>query len=85
VIVNSIGKEVGRLEQQDAIPGKPIQLTIDYDLQAVADSYMADKKGPSSPWMGEPEKSWRWSAALLSIQRFCRPNSSIGMASSQFR
>ena len=25
VIVNSIGKEVGRLEQQDAVPGKPIQ------------------------------------------------------------
>jgi penicillin-binding protein 2 len=45
VIVNSIGKEVGRLEQQDATPGKPIQLTIDYDLQAIADSYMADKEG----------------------------------------
>src|SRR6202167_6001782 len=45
VIVNSIGKEVGRLEQKDAIPGKPIQLTIDYDLQEVADSYMADKEG----------------------------------------
>ena len=45
VIVNSIGKEVGRLEQQDAIPGKPIQLTIDYDLQTVADTYMADKEG----------------------------------------
>jgi penicillin-binding protein 2 len=45
VIVNSIGKEMGRLEQQDATPGKPIQLTIDYDLQAVADSYMADKEG----------------------------------------
>ena len=45
VIVNSIGKEVGRLEQQDAVPGKPIQLTIDYDLQNIADSYMADKEG----------------------------------------
>jgi len=45
MVVNSIGKEVGRLEQQDATPGKPIQLTIDYDLQAVADSYMADKEG----------------------------------------
>jgi penicillin-binding protein 2 len=45
VIVNSIGKEVGRLEQQDAVPGKPIQLTIDYDLQSIADSYMADKEG----------------------------------------
>ncbi len=45
VIVNSIGKEMGRLEQQDAIPGKPIKLTIDFDLQNVADSYMADKEG----------------------------------------
>ena len=45
VIVNSIGKEMGRLEQKDAIPGKPIQLTIDYDLQKVADDYMADKEG----------------------------------------
>ncbi len=45
VIVNSIGKEVGRLEQKDAIPSKPIQLTIDYDLQNIADTYMADKEG----------------------------------------
>jgi penicillin-binding protein 2 len=45
VIVNSIGKEMGRLEQKDAIPGKPIQLTIDYDLQAIADNYMADREG----------------------------------------
>ena len=45
VIVNSIGKEVGRLEQKDAIPGKPIQLTIDYDLQQVADTDMANKEG----------------------------------------
>ena len=41
VIVNSVGKEVGRLEQQDAIPGRPIQLTIDYDLQAVAEADFA--------------------------------------------
>jgi penicillin-binding protein 2 len=45
VIVNSVGKEVGRLEQQDAIPGKPIQLTIDYDLQAVAEADFASKEG----------------------------------------
>lgn len=45
VIVNSIGKEVGRLEQQDAIPGKPIQLTIDYDLQAIAEADFANKEG----------------------------------------
>ncbi len=45
VVVNSIGKEVGRLEQQDAIPGKPIQLTIDYDLQAIAEADFANKEG----------------------------------------
>jgi penicillin-binding protein 2 len=45
VIVNSVGKEVGRLEQQDAIPGKPIHLTIDYDLQAIAEADFAKKEG----------------------------------------
>jgi penicillin-binding protein 2 len=45
VIVNSVGREVGRLEQTDAIPGKPIKLTIDYDLQAVAEKSLAGKKG----------------------------------------
>jgi len=44
-IVNSIGQEVGKLEQQDAIPGKPIRLTIDYDLQMVAEQEFADKEG----------------------------------------
>ncbi len=45
VIVNSIGKEMGRLEQQEAIPGKQIQLTIDYDLQQIAEQGLGDKKG----------------------------------------
>ena len=45
VIVNSIGKEMGRLSQQEAIPGKQIQLTIDYDLQQVAEEGLAGKKG----------------------------------------
>jgi penicillin-binding protein 2 len=45
VIVNSVGREVGRLEQTDAIPGKPIHLTIDYDLQAVAEKALVGKKG----------------------------------------
>jgi penicillin-binding protein 2 len=44
-IVNSIGQEVGRLEEQEAIPGKPIRLTIDYDLQLVAEQAFADKEG----------------------------------------
>jgi penicillin-binding protein 2 len=45
VIVNSVGKEMGRLSQQEAIPGKQIQLTIDYDLQKVAEEGLGDKKG----------------------------------------
>jgi penicillin-binding protein 2 len=45
VIVNSIGKEMGRLSQQEAIPGKQIQLTIDYDLQQIAEDALAGKKG----------------------------------------
>jgi len=45
VIVNSVGKEMGRLSQQEAIPGKQIQLTIDYDLQQIAEQGLGDKKG----------------------------------------
>lgn len=45
VIVNSIGKEMGRLSEQEAIPGKQIQLTVDYDLQQIAEDHLAGKKG----------------------------------------
>lgn len=45
VIVNSVGKEMGRLSQQEVVPGKQIQLTIDYDLQKVAEDGLAGKKG----------------------------------------
>jgi penicillin-binding protein 2 len=45
VIVNNVGKEVGRLEQKEAVPGKPIRLTIDYDLQVVAEAALAGQKG----------------------------------------
>jgi penicillin-binding protein 2 len=44
-IVNSVGKEVGQLSQQDPTPGKPIKLTIDYDLQAVAEQALTGKMG----------------------------------------
>lgn len=37
-VVNSVGKEIEKLDQKEAIPGKPIQLTIDADLQEVAES-----------------------------------------------
>lgn len=47
VVVNSVGKEMKemRLTQQEAIPGKQIQLTIDYDLQEVAEKALEGKKG----------------------------------------
>ena len=45
VIVNSVGKEVDRLPTQEAIPGKQIQLTIDYDLQQVAEESLGTRPG----------------------------------------
>ena len=45
VVVNSVGKVMRTLDDVEAIPGKPIQLTIDYDLQAIAEADMANKKG----------------------------------------
>jgi penicillin-binding protein 2 len=45
VVVNSVGKPVRTLEDIQALPGKPIQLTIDYDLQSVADADFEGKEG----------------------------------------
>lgn len=45
VIVNSVGKEVDHLPSQEAIPGKQIQLTIDYDLQQVAEQALGARPG----------------------------------------
>jgi penicillin-binding protein 2 len=46
VVVNSIGKAMPTpLDDLEAIPGKPIQLTIDYDLQAIAEADFANKEG----------------------------------------
>ncbi len=44
VVVNSVGKVMRTLDNVEAIPGKPIQLTIDEDLQAVAEADF-DKAG----------------------------------------
>ncbi len=45
VVVNSVGKPVRTLDDTEPIPGKPIQLTIDYTLQAVAEQELAGKIG----------------------------------------
>jgi penicillin-binding protein 2 len=45
VLVNSKGREVGELNDTPAIPGKPLQLTIDLDLQIAAEEVLGDKNG----------------------------------------
>ena len=45
VVVNSVGRVMRTLDNVEAIPGKPVQLTIDYDLQAIAEADMAGKQG----------------------------------------
>ena len=45
VVVNSIGQEKERLATQEAIPGKQIQLTIDFDLQQIAEQSLGARPG----------------------------------------
>lgn len=45
VIVDSRGKEVEKLGREEPEPGRPIRLTIDKDLQEVAEHVMEDRKG----------------------------------------
>src|SRR6266481_6413852 len=44
-LVNSRGREVGRLDETAAIPGKQIKLTIDVDLQIAAEQALEGKNG----------------------------------------
>ncbi|HUD68076.1 MAG TPA: penicillin-binding protein 2 [Candidatus Sulfotelmatobacter sp.] len=44
-LVDSHGREVGRLGETEAIPGKPLKLTVDIDLQIAAEEALAGKNG----------------------------------------
>jgi penicillin-binding protein 2 len=44
-LVDSHGREVGRLGETEAIPGKQLKLTIDIDLQIAAEEALAGKNG----------------------------------------
>jgi penicillin-binding protein 2 len=44
-LVDSHGREVGRLGETEAIPGKPLKLTIDIDLQIAAEQALQGKNG----------------------------------------
>jgi penicillin-binding protein 2 len=42
VVVNSVGREIRTLEEEDPVEGKRVQLTVDYDLQkAIEDGFSA--------------------------------------------
>jgi len=45
VIVDSRGKEVEKLDRIKPIPGRPLRLTIDLDLQTAAEAVMEGRKG----------------------------------------
>ena len=44
-LVNSRGKEVGRLDETAAVPGKQLKLTVDVDLQIAAEQALGDRNG----------------------------------------
>jgi penicillin-binding protein 2 len=45
VLVDSHGREMGRLGTEHAIPGKDLKLTIDIDIQRAAERALGDKNG----------------------------------------
>jgi penicillin-binding protein 2 len=45
VVVNSHGKEVGQMGQEMAIPGRDLRLTMDLDVQMVAEKALEGKNG----------------------------------------
>src|SRR5438309_6070683 len=44
-LVNSRGREVSRLDETPAVPGKPLKLTLDVDLQIAAEEALEGKNG----------------------------------------
>jgi len=44
-LVNSHGKEMGRLDETPAVPGKPLKLTVDIDLQIAAEEALNGRNG----------------------------------------
>jgi penicillin-binding protein 2 len=44
-VVNSHGREMGLLGETDAIPGKPLKLTVDIDLQIAAEEALEGRNG----------------------------------------
>jgi penicillin-binding protein 2 len=56
VIVNSFGREMGRLDEEAPVPGNDLHTTIDLDLQKAVEEAMADQTGSAiaiDPHTGE--------------------------------
>lgn len=45
VVVDSVGREISQIEQIDPVPGRTIRLTIDLDLQRVAEQQLGNRRG----------------------------------------
>jgi penicillin-binding protein 2 len=45
VVVDSHGREVGKLGTEHAVPGKSLKLTIDIDIQRAAENALGDRNG----------------------------------------
>ncbi|MCS6806589.1 MAG: penicillin-binding protein 2 [Blastocatellia bacterium] len=45
VVVDSTGREIEELDRVDPVPGRDLRLTIDLDLQRVAEEQLADRRG----------------------------------------
>src|SRR5256884_166502 len=73
VVVNSVGKEMKdmRLSEQEAIPGKQIQLSIDYDLQLVAEQSLGARPGAVVALDAQRRSPGHAQSPRGGSQRFC--------------
>ena len=87
VVVNSVGKVMRTMDDIDAIPGKPIQLTIDEDLQAVAEADFDEqgRRAPDRDGCAHGRSAGDGEPAHVRSQRFCRAHSAERMGRPEHR
>ena len=81
LLVNAQGRTLQELERTDAVPGLNVYLTIDLELQAVAEEALEGRRGSVvalDPRNGEV-------LALVSVPSFDPNQFSMGISSAQFR
>ena len=71
-LVDSHGREVGRLGETEAIPGKPLKLTVDIDLQIAAEEALAgQERRHRRHGSAHRRNSCHGERAHVRSQRFC--------------